>query len=230
MKSISVYAFTVALASSALLIPSANAGGRHGSLGLSSSATSTSSTALSSGRSPLGEPVFLIPSSSSNGSSTASSGGPIGGYVPPRTPLPPLIAPPSTTATASLVPPSSTSNSSTGSGREHIQRVSPAREAAHIMSGRVDDRGTKVIFTPPPTIVGVTPSVTGTGNLAPNNLADRTFGPSILNAGLGSTVGSVGQGSQSSSQPPWVRITPLQYNGPTVQVPTTSSATSAAGN
>jgi hypothetical protein len=175
MKSISVYAFVAAAACSAFLISSANAGGHHHGVGLSNSAT-TSTSATATGRSPLGEAVFLIPS---------------------------------TTTGATVV------------GRE---RVSPAREQMHLLEKPAitsgSDRGTKVIFTPPPTIVGVPPSVTGTGNIAGNNLADGTFGSSILNSGLESKNShpslNVQRGSNGQSDPrDWIRITPLQYNKPT---------------
>lgn len=256
--------FVCAFVCSAFLISSANAGGHHQGVGLSSSAT-TSTTATATGRSPLGEPVFLIPSSSSNGSVSAPSGGPIGGYVPPRTPLPPLHAP--DPRVAALVPPASTSKGSTASGPSPVGeligssistataahsnegngrvRVSPVRKNASIpelpnISGGAGGRGTRVVFTPPPTIVGVSPSVTGTGNIAGNNLADRTFGPSILSTGLGSNgsqpSSNVQTGSGGQSPAPWIRITPLQYNGPTVEVPTassvskTSSSTTATGH
>lgn len=161
MKSISLYAVVAASACSALLISSAEAGGRRAGLGMSSSA-GASMNSTSVGRSALGEPVFLIPSSSSAGKSfinNGNSGGPIGGYVAPRTPLPPLTAPPSTSATAALGSPSST-----GTGR-----------------------GTNVIFTPPPTFVGLPPSVSPTGNPAGNNVAERAFGSEgggILSTGL----------------------------------------------
>ena len=214
MKLNFVCAFIAALACSAFLISSANAGGHHQGVGLSSSATTSTSTSatLPNGRSPLGEPVFLIPSTTTSSSTSTSSG---------------------------------------GGGRERIQHMSPARERVQIpekptiMGG--SDRSTKIIFTPPPTIVGVSPSVTGTGNIAGNNLADRTFGPSILSTGLG--LGSktsnpspdtqqlsvaqggfirsgvpIGTGPQGPpTLTPWIRITPLQYAGPTVEVPTASS-------
>src|ERR1700730_526958 len=144
-------AFIAPFVCSALLISSANAGGRHQGVGLSTSAT-TSTSATATGRSPLGEPVFLIPSSS-NSSVSAPSGGPIGGYVPPRTPLPPLRAPDPNVA--ALV----TTTANTSSGGVTSQHVSPARERVRIpekptiMGG--SGRGTNVLFTPPATIVGL---------------------------------------------------------------------------
>ncbi len=246
-----VLAFIAALACSAFLISSANAGGHHQGVGLSSSATTSTGT-TATGRSVLGEPVFLIPSSSSNSSASASSGGPIAGYVPPRIPLPPLHAP--DPRVAALVGPSATSTGSTSSGSTPVGelvgssistataahsnegngrvRVSPVRKNPSTpeppnISGGAGGGGTRVVFTPPPTIVGVSPSVTGTGNIAGNNLADRTFGPSILSTGLGSNgsqlSSNVQTGSGGQSPAPWIRITPLQYNGPTVEVPTASS-------
>jgi len=256
MKSISLCAVVAASVCSTLLISSAEAGGRRAGLGMSSSGQSMSASRdmFPNGRSPLGEPVFLVPSNSAVGKSlSGTSGGPIGGYVPPRTPLPPLTAPPSTSATASLV-----SSSSTAAAKS-----------------------TKVIFTPPPTIVGVPASVTGTGNIAGANVADRAFsseGGSILNTGLkskaafaqpqitassafkptissssstdhagastvstatsaptSSTVQSssaspfnasgvaVGEGHESTDGTPWIRITPVTYSAPTTQLGTPSS-------
>jgi len=145
MKSICVYSSAVALACSALLISSADAGGRH-HFGLSSSSASTRSI-----------------------TSTNLSGGPIGGYVGPRTPLPPLKAPPSTTNTASL-----TAKPATTGG-----------QGTATQSGSATNHSTKVIFTPPPTFVGVPPSVNGPVNAAAANRAvDGTFGGSIMNTGL----------------------------------------------
>src|SRR6202043_4161205 len=80
---------------------SAFAGGHRESSGMSR----MSNTALGSptGRSPLGEPVFLVPATSSN-SGSAATGGPIGAYAAPRTPMPPLHAPPPVPNIAPLVP------------------------------------------------------------------------------------------------------------------------------
>jgi hypothetical protein len=205
-----ILAFVVAAACSALLISSANAGGGRRQGGMSSS--STSSGLLPNGRSPLGEPVFLIPSSSK------SSGGPIGGYVPP------------TSNTASLVGSSSASTGATSSAR--VAQLVPSSTSTaltvpstnngngHAPSFISSGAGTNVIFTPPPTIVGVAPQVTATGNIAGNNLAaDKPFGGSILNTGLGS--GHTGSTSQDQSN--GIRITPLINAGPTVQVPTATS-------
>lgn len=172
MKSISLFAFIIAFACTALFISSANAGGHHhGTLGLSSSATSTTSTSLLNGRSPLGEPVFLIPATSTSG----THGGPIGGYVGPRTPLPPLVAPPSTTNTASL-------GSSAAAARSGAQGAG----AISVQSQRQETtRSTHVIFTPPPTFVGVSPSVNGPANAAAANRAEKIFSGSMLDVGLG---------------------------------------------
>jgi hypothetical protein len=232
MKSTPAYILLVAATCCALLISSANAGGRRQGFGTSSS---TTSSLLPNGRSPLGEPVFLIPSKSGE---SVPSGGPIGGYVPPRTPLPPLIAP--NTKSAALIGPvsdgvpgtqvikASTSTisaaPSTGDGG-HLQLSSISKTPGLSDMPSVSGQSTRVIFTPPPTIVGVPPSVTGTGNIAGANLADHTFGGSMLDTGLGAKSAKLaGSSAQDPSNPtPWIRITPLQYNGPTVEVPTTSS-------
>jgi hypothetical protein len=220
MKSTLICAFIAAAICSAFFVSSANAGGGHHHQGLGMSNSSMSTNVTPTGRSPLGEPVFLIPSSTV----TATSGGPIGGYVAPKTPLPPLHAPPSMGATASLV----SSNSGGGAPRGRIftsQRKLSAMEKQTALSG--PERGTHVIFTPPPTIVGVTPSAVGTGNIAGNSLADRTFaGSSILNTGLGSassrpsveTLDRVSATATSSK------------SGPTVEVMTTSSSSKSTSS
>jgi hypothetical protein len=65
-------------------------------------------------------------------------------------------------------------------------------------------------------------------------VVDRTFGPSMLDTGLGinssqspvaKTVSVQGQGTIPQNAIPWIRITPLQYAAPTIQG-TNSSAPS----
>lgn len=214
MKTILVCTVVSAAACSALSISSAQAGGRHHALGVSNSAAST--TATSTGRSSLGEPVFLIPSTTSSSQ----------GFV--------------------------------NSGREMSQRVSIARESRNAVSSSAVNngtgRGTNVIFTPPPTIVGATASQSGVGNIAGNNVAERTFRnaerSSILDSGLGANP-SVPQpdlvslkAPQNGLQPSIVPVGPgpqgpptltpvtttVQKSSPTVQVPTTSSAASTSSS
>lgn len=185
------------------------------------------------------------------GSVSAPSGGPIGGYVPPQTPLPPLHAPPTLTNTSALVPTGGTSTGSTATGKSPLGepvflipssistasaapsqagngrvRVSPTEKVSIPEKPTVSggsSHSTNFIFTPPPTIVPQQGQRGGIpANLAGNSLAERAFQSSILNTNL--QTGSSGQSQPNPA--PWIRITPLQYNGPTVQVPT-SSATSA---
>lgn len=212
MKLNFVCAFIAAFACSAFLISTANAGGRHGGVGLSSAGASMSSTATNS--------------------TVATNGGPIGGFVVSQTPLPPAQRAPDLSRVAVVgstgTSTGSTSGSSTTAGQLVGSSISTATAAHSNDGGRVRvtpvrknpslpelpniTGGSKpetvvtngsssrssngpVIFSPPPG--GPTkedPQVKQTGaggdKAAADDRVNRMFRRSILNAGLPKTDGS----------------------------------------
>lgn len=180
MKPTPTSAFVVAAFCGAAFISSAFAGGHREASGMSSMNATT--LGAPTGRSPLGEPVFLVPATSGN-SSSAASVGPIGGYVAPRTPMPPLHAPPPlpnivpfVTASGNPISPhqSTTPKINSKTNDFHARRMEKFEK--HLTNGELTS-----VVSPS----NVLPKVSSEKPVVPdNNLVANPFSGSILETGL----------------------------------------------